>query len=152
MANKAQSMFVPTDRDAILAGKTSRALAMHVRPQENLKVNIVEDNGDIEEVILPATAVRFLLDILTQMSMGNAFTLIPIHAELTTQQAADLCNVSRPFLISAIERGELDYKKVGTHRRLRFKEVMSFKEKMDKDRSNALDELVKEAQELDMGY
>mgnify|MGYP003385711913 CR=1 FL=1 len=145
---QAQSIFMPSESEVVMARETSRQLAPHIHGEENLKIRVVDDSGENEEIVLPKNAVRFLLDLLSQMGQGNALTLIPIHAELTTQQAADLCNVSRPFLVSAIEKGELHFKKVGTHRRIKFKDLMDYKKSMDGKRSEALDQLASLSQEL----
>jgi excisionase family DNA binding protein len=99
-------------------------------------------------VKLPASAVRLLVRILEEMARGNAVTLIPVHAELTTQEAADMLNISRPSLIQLLEAGEIDYRRVGTHRRVRFEALMKYKRRVDAARRKALEELVAYDQEL----
>ena len=86
------------------------------------------------------------------MAKGNAVTLIPVHAELTTQQAAKILNVSRPFLIEQLEKNIIPYRKVGTHRRVMFKDLMEYKQTMDHNRLNALEKLSAIDQELGLGY
>jgi excisionase family DNA binding protein len=117
---------------------------------DDLEIQILEGND--QRVKLPTSAVRLLLDILEQMARGNAVTLIPVHAELTTQQAADVLNVSRPFVVKLIDEGKLPFRKVGAHRRIKFEDLMAFKTSIDNSRHEALNKLVEQAQELDMGY
>jgi excisionase family DNA binding protein len=85
---------------------------------------------------------------LNQMAQGNSVSLVPIHAELTTQEAADLLNVSRPFLIKKIDAGELPHHKVGKHRRINFNDLMVYKEQVDRAADAALDEIVAISEEL----
>ena len=141
----------PTPDESRLAQESSRRLSPRLAEHRNLKLEIVE--GAVrEELVIPASALRLLVDILTEMAEGNAVTMIPIHAELTTQQAADFLNVSRPFLVGLIEKGELPCHKVGTHRRIRFSDLINYKKQINQERMKVLDELAKQAQELDMGY
>jgi excisionase family DNA binding protein len=103
-------------------------------------------------VVLPAAAVRLLFELLATMAEGHAVTLIPVHAELTTQQAADLLGVSRPFLVKELESGRLAHRKVGTHRRVLFRDLMVYKRAHEATRVEALGELAGQAQDLDLGY
>ena len=144
----------PTEDEANLAKVGSRVLSRFSDSQRGqpLKVRIQPDDGADETVVLPAAAFRLLNDILAQMAQGNAVTLIPVHAELTTQQAADVLNVSRPFLVDQLESGLIPFRKVGSHRRVLLKDVLAYKQSMDRDRRIALDELAAQAQELRLGY
>jgi excisionase family DNA binding protein len=86
------------------------------------------------------------------MAAGRGVTLIPQKAELTTVQAAEILNVSRPFLIKLLESKEIPYRKVGKHRRVKMEDVMAYKDRIDKERESILDALVADAQENNMGY
>jgi excisionase family DNA binding protein len=153
-----QETFTPTAADTELARESSRQLSriLGKRPVGNhlsdFRLHVQVDHEPEEVVVIPMPAFRLLTDILAQMARGNAVTLMPVHAELTTQQAADILNVSRPFLISLIDDGKIPYRKVGTHRRIRFEDLMLYKQDIDQKRLQALEELTREAQELDMGY
>lgn len=119
---------------------------------KTIDISLETGNHHQRSVTLPLSAFKLLVTILTQMAEGNAVTLIPVHAELTTQEAADLLNVSRPFLIRLLEEKKIPFRKVGTRRRVRFQDLMDYKAKIDAARRKTLDELANEAQELDMGY
>jgi excisionase family DNA binding protein len=97
---------------------------------------------------LPAAAVRLLGALLTELAKGNAVTLMPHHAELTTQEAADLLNVSRPFLVSLLENGQLPHHKVGRHRRVRFADLMTYKQRRDAESEAGLRELAALSQDM----
>lgn len=146
-------LFIPTEAEAQLSQKSSRILATHIPHHRSTRqIKIVEDDGSEQDVVIPAAAFHLLVDILSQMAQGNAVTIVPIHAELTTQEAADILNVSRPFLIKLIDSHEIPCRKVGRHRRIRFEDLMSYKQQIDEARMQALDELATQAQELNMGY
>ena len=138
---------VPTAAEIGLAEKASHILASQVQGDE-LRVHL--DDG--REMTIPQSATRLLFHLLTEMAHGNAVTLIPIHAEMTTQEAADFLNVSRPFLIGLLDANVLPYRKVGTHRRIRFQDVKGYRDRIDAERERTLDELAAQAQELGMGY
>lgn len=145
--------ITPTERESQLAEESSRALSSFVRDAEEQTIRVLTESGRQEEAVtIPAVAFRLLVNILTQMAQGNAITLIPVHAELTTQEAADLLNVSRPFLVKLLEEGEIPYRKVGTRRRVLYKDIAEYKRRIDERRRATLDELAAQAQELNMGY
>ena len=146
--------ITPTPDEAILAQESIRRLARFVatRRKRPLQLRIQPEDAPEESVSIPESAFRLLNDILTQMAKGNAVTLIPVHAELTTQQAANILNVSRPFLVEQLEKNVIPYRKVGTHRRILFKDLMDYKKDMDRNRLKTLDELAAQAQELNMVY
>ncbi|MEM7134496.1 MAG: excisionase family DNA-binding protein [Chloroflexota bacterium] len=142
-------MITPTKNETQQAQESSRRLATVLGNGDEIQLRLT--NSD-ETVIVPVSAMRLLVRMLAEMAQGNPVTFIPIHAELTTQQAASFLNVSRPFLIQILENGEIPFRKVGTHRRVCFQDLITYKQTMDAKRLEALDELVAQAQELNMGY
>jgi len=152
MTTRTREPIVPTAQDAAIAREASRMLAPYVEHLESLRFQVGEEKKVTQKLLLPATAIRLLLDLLTEMAAGNAITLIPVHAQLTTQQAADVLNVSRPFLVSLLEQGKIPHVKVGTHRRILFEDLMRYKKDIDRERQKALDELIRESEKLNIGY
>lgn len=143
----------PNESETLLAREASRALARLANRDKPVRVEAREEGqGEGATFVLPATAIRLLLDILGQMAAGNAVAITPLHPELTTQQAADLLNVSRPFLVGLLEEGKLPCRKVGTHRRVLYNDLMAYKQQEDQARRRVLNELAKQAQELGLGY
>jgi excisionase family DNA binding protein len=151
MAIAELTMEPPTKADADLARVSGERLLPLAQRKLPLTVGVC-DAGQEETIELPAGAVKLLQAILEEMGAGHAVTIMPRNAELTTQQAANFLNVSRPFLIQLLEQGKLLHRLVGKHRRVRFEDVLRFKEKDDAERRQIRDQLVAEAQELNMGY
>jgi excisionase family DNA binding protein len=147
MVHPANPTALPSEADAVLAKETSRVLASHLRDGDPVKLRIVGDSSR-ETVALPASAAQLLIRLLEEMSRGNAVTLIPVHAELTTQEAADMLNISRPSLIQLLDEGKIEYRRVGTHRRVRFESLMKYKRQAETARRAALAELAAYDQEL----
>ena len=111
---------------------------------------IADDNSATLEI--PGQALRLLIDILTEIANGNGVTVAPIHAELTTQQAADLLNVSRPYLVKLLDERRIPYRKVGNRRRILLADVIDYKQRDDAERRAIADELTAEAQRLGLEY
>lgn len=137
---------VPDEMDSELAATASRELARASKASVTVRL----DDGT--DLLLPKAVTPLLINILTEMARGNAVTLIPLHAELTTQEAANLLNISRPYLNKLLDRGDLPHHKVGTHRRVRFQDLEAYRLKRENERSAVLDALAAQAQELGMGY
>lgn len=139
----------PTEREAELARNSSRLLAACIGRGPTARLRVIDAEGDIE---VPVSALRMLVDILANMAEGNAISIVPIHAELTTQQAADFLGVSRPHLVGLVEHGELPHHKVGTHRRIYFRDLLQYRTQRMLQSKATLDALAEQAQKLGMGY
>lgn len=137
----------------MLALESSRRLARHkVGRKTSVRIQLLDDGKEPEAVAVPASALRLFLRLLREMSQGHAVTLIPIHAELTTQQTADLLNVSRPYVVKLLEEGKIPSRSVGKYRRVRLDDLLAYKRKDDEARAAVLDTLTAEAQDLGLGY
>ncbi len=153
MASKATHLAtaLPSPREAGLALASAKALASKLAEDpDTVTIHLAEDEHEVIE--LPSTAVRLLIDLLNEMARGNAVSLIPTNAELTTQQAAELINVSRGFLIKLLDSRQIPYRLVGTHRRVLYSDLKAYEERSRRDRLKALDRLVEESQALGIGY
>lgn len=140
---------LPTAKESELARASSRLLAACIGHGPTARLRVIDGDGEIE---IPVSALRMLVDILANMAEGNAISIVPIHTELTTQQAADFLGVSRPYLVTLVERGALPHHKVGTHRRVYFRDLLDYRQQYMSQSQAALDALAEQAQKLGMGY
>jgi len=108
--------------------------------------------GGKSECSIPASAIPLLAEMLSVMAEGQAVTIVPVQAELTTQQAAEVLGVSRPFLVKLLDDGEIPHRLVGTHRRVLLNDVLEYRRQTDRNRETTLEELAAEAQKLGLGY
>ncbi len=147
--------ILPKSHEIELAGKASSEmrifLASDGKGDVQFSLKRASGKGSIE-FLLPPAIVEFLFKTLLHIAEGNAVTLVPIHAELTTQEAANLLNISRPYLIQLLEKGKIKYHKIGRHRRILFADILKYQEESKTKSRKARDELTKEAQDLDLGY
>lgn len=150
MAASQQPRELPDSEAIALARESSSELSRLLKEKPNADRARIRLDG--HDLILPRQAITLLRDLLAEMAQGNAVTVVPTHAELTTQQAANLLNVSRPHLVKLLEDGTLPFTKVGTHRRIRYEDLIAYKQERDRESRDALAELTRLAQENDLGY
>lgn len=130
----------PEDLDAVVLALEGNT------PQVGQTPRLVGPDG--VEIELPAGIHALLVSIVENLKAGNGVSVIPMHAELTTVEAAEILNVSRPFLIKQIEAGVLAHHMVGTHRRLRLADVLAYRDRVDAEAQNALAAMTAEAENL----
>ena len=153
MTSLSPSHSLPSAEEVAVARESGRALSVYLQTRaETQRIEIFDDRGAAHPIRIPVSALRLLVEVLTEIGEGNAVSIIPIHAELTTQDAAEVLNVSRPFLVQLLERGDIPFHKTGTHRRVRYQDVIAYKERIDTERTRTLDALAEQAQILKMGY
>ncbi|MDM9384167.1 helix-turn-helix domain-containing protein [Chlorogloeopsis sp. ULAP01] len=112
---------------------------------EGSQAKLVGANG--EEIYIPESICQVLRQVVNAMASGKAISIVPEEQEMTTQQAADFLNVSRPYLIKLLEQGEIPYIKVGSHRRVRLEDLKKYKQQRSQKRSQFLKQLVELSEE-----
>ncbi|KGE02635.1 helix-turn-helix domain-containing protein [Pseudohaliea rubra] len=144
-------VHLPTADEMEEAKVSSRTLAKYA-DADRVRMMLRGSNGESDELVLPGHVLQLLLTVLAEMSQGNAISVVPRHQELSTQEAASILNVSRPFLVGLLEKGDIPHRKVGSHRRVRLADVLAYKERVDEQRVATLDELTALSQQEGMGY
>jgi excisionase family DNA binding protein len=138
--------FVADEAEATIARNAADKLGAVAKAKQDIKL-VVQDDPRIV-VPLPARAVEMIQAILEQMAARTPFSIIPYTAELTTQQAADFLNVSRPFLTKLMDEGQINHRMVGRHRRVVVGDLFEFQNKSREKRKKALADLAEEARRL----
>ncbi|WLH83808.1 helix-turn-helix domain-containing protein [Pseudomonas sp. FP2338] len=151
--NQLPKTILPLEKEVEAAVQGQRELASLLSTKfETQRIDIFDKEDKPHTLVLPTSALRLLVDILGELAIGNAVKVVPVHAELTSQEAADLLNVSRPHLVKMLEEGAIPFTKTGRHRRIRFSDLMAFKQRRDEESQEAMEALAQQAQALGMGY
>ena len=141
--------IVPSENDTEKAKDFSRILARKFAPKTRVTI---QREGDGEAIEIPRSVFNVLMKVLAIMSEGKAFSLIPMDKELTTQQAADILNVSRPYLNKILDLGEIPHRKVGRNRRIKFSDLLEYKEQQEKQEQGCPSRVGRQSAKLDLGY
>ena len=140
--------FIASDDEAIIAREAVSRLKPIAEANQDVRLRVME-SADVV-VPIPARALRVIVDVLTYMADKTAVSYIPLDAELTTQQAADLLNVSRPHLVGLLEREEIPFRRVGAHRRVRAADLMEHRQRCEAKHKASLDRMAAISQDLNL--
>lgn len=147
LLDQTREPFVADDAEAMIARKAADRLAEVAKAQQDIQIVV---DGSKVIVPLPARAVQIIHDILTIMANRTPVSIIPHDADLTTQQAADYLNVSRPYLCKLVDSGQIAATTVGRHRRIRFGDLLAYEQKSAEARKLAIAKLAEEAERLNL--
>lgn len=132
---------LPSANEKAAANQLRQVLAAQVAGDADQKLRILDDQNQLAEIVLAPALSRLLMELLRHVGRGDAVTIVPVSQTLTTQQAADILNVSRPFLVSLLEKGEIDFTTVGRHRRIKAEHLFAYKRTGEARRTEALRKL-----------
>lgn len=141
---------LPDQIEIANADSLRRILAAQVNGDEAVELSLALSAKQVGSVTLAPALATSLMELLRLVSSGKGFRMIPVDADLTTQQAADLLNVSRPHLVKLLEDGDISFFKTGRHRRVKAADLFEYKKKRDTERSGALSELAEMDMESDL--
>ena len=129
------------DDERRVASDLDRVLARISAGQSDIQISIHRREGPGETIPISLEQFRLLAHIVSELARGHDVSIIPMESELTTNEAARQLKVSRPFLIGLLEKGEIPYRMVGSHRRIRFRDLYAYKQRNNRERLEALEEL-----------
>lgn len=143
-----QPPFVASDEEAIIAREAVARLKPIAEANQNVRLRVMESPDVV--VPIPARALGLIAHVLEYMAEQTAVSFIPHDCELTTKQAADLLNVSRPHFVTMLENKEIPFRKVGSHRRVKAADVLDYRAKNDARHAEAVDEIARLSQALNL--
>jgi excisionase family DNA binding protein len=147
---------VLTVEEAQQAKVAQRCIMAALDHSRAYRIAVLDESGqpadDMPAIAVPPRVLRLFADLLGRMSQGQPVALVPYKYELSTQEAATILNVSRPFVVKELEAGRIPFRKVGTHRRILFEDLTAYQQKSRQISEQALRELAQEAQDLNLGY
>lgn len=141
---------MPTEIDRERANQLRQILAELISDDVPVSIKLALEKGQMAEVTLSPLLAQTFLDISRLISSGKSFSIMPVNAELTTQQAADMLNVSRPYLVKLLENNKINFTKTGRHRRIKAEDLFAYKEKRDSERARILSDMARE--DAENGY
>lgn len=143
------SLSLPAQAEIEAAVRGQRELAAYLSTKmETQKIAIQDADNISHQIELPTSSLTLLISILGELALGNAVQVVPVQAELTTQEAANILNVSRPHMVKLLEEGKLPFHKTGRHRRVLFSDLMKYKDQRENESNKAMQELADLSQEL----
>jgi excisionase family DNA binding protein len=141
--------YTPTQEAITLASQALESVsALVANPPETITFAILDPDLQGTKITISGGMFRLMVDVLNAVSQGEPITLLPHSAELTTQEAADMLNVSRPYLVKLLDEGAMPSRKVGIYRRVKVQDVLRYQKQEKAKREKILDELTQEAQEM----
>lgn len=144
---------LPSAEEMALAKLGSQELSAVIEINgEAQRIIVVDKSGKTHEVTIPTSALNMMIEMLTQLGQGNSVSITPIHAELTTQEGADMLNMSRPTFIKLLDSGDIPFSRTGNRRKVAYADLMSYKSCLEEKRLATLAELSALDQEMEMGY
>lgn len=152
---KEDRVHLPTTFEVEQAKESSRKLSKYMNVDHitlSVSSSDGEEDGEKDEFIMPRHTLQLLLNVLSEISKGNAVSLVPHHQDLSTQEAANIVNVSRPFFVKLLKNNVIPFRTIGSHRRVLLRDVITYKHDIDRNRMTVLDELTKFSQEEGLGY
>lgn len=153
MPPKGHIDFIPDNKTQNEALNTFKKLSVYAEGKQELQIQLlVNKQQEKTNIKLSAPIAQLLLELLEEIAAGHPLSILSLQKEISTQQGADLLNVSRPFFVKLLESGAIPFHKVGKHRRANAADVLAYKEKFMTTSDKAITKLVEQAQDLDMDY